>query len=93
MPLFYIPKKPRLIVLDIFMIDCTKQSFLEHCKKEELNHMPQLELRLYDNTFKYFHDFSPSHFEDWVTEIFDKEPSERKNYVCLIKAANITCFI
>ena len=60
------------------MIDCTKQTFVEYCKKQELNHMPQLELIFYDNSFKYYHEFSEEHFKNWVNDIFDKEPTECK---------------
>jgi hypothetical protein len=40
--------------------------------------MPQLELIFFDNSFKYYHEFSEEHFTEWVTDIFDKEPNECK---------------
>ena len=58
------------------MIDCSKKNFEEFCRREELQHLPQLELILYGNSFKYFHEFSESHFKEWVSNIYDKEPSE-----------------
>jgi hypothetical protein len=61
------------------MIDCTKKNFIEFCERKELQHTPQLEFILYGNSFKYYHEFSDDHFEEWITNIFDKEANERKS--------------
>lgn len=60
------------------MIDCSKKSFVEFCTRKELQHVPQLEFILYENSFKYYNDVSEEPFNEWITNIFDKEPIECK---------------
>ena len=58
------------------MIDCSKKNFIDFCKRQELINLPEIQLILYENTFKYFHSFNETDFNEWISSIFSKEANE-----------------